>query len=203
MCSWIERWRNDSMDQSRSIDSVISTFHGLLREKRQSCTIGKANWRTLIPIMRSISDGCLRFYDSGGIQLRCLSLFSSSTGTPACFPLGLEGFCTHCSNDRNSIGLLDVSRPTRCGRGNTPAAKGTRHVWWHLPKHSSPQAVSEFPFWWVISFLVDSPFLVLFSFLYIPVWYYICCAEEKDLLIRYGDSYADYMKRVGFWFPKR
>lgn len=66
-----------------------------------------------------------------------------------------------------------------------------------------PQAVGEFPLWWVIAFLVDSPFLVLLSFAYIPVWYYWCRAEEKDLLIRYGDSYAEYMKRVGFWFPKR
>jgi protein-S-isoprenylcysteine O-methyltransferase Ste14 len=66
-----------------------------------------------------------------------------------------------------------------------------------------PQAVGEFPFWWVIAFLVDSPFLAIVSFLYVPVWYYMCRAEEKDLLIRYGDSYAEYMKRVGFWFPKR
>ena len=30
-----------------------------------------------------------------------------------------------------------------------------------------PQAVGEFPLWWVIAFLVHSPFLVLFSFVYI------------------------------------
>jgi methanethiol S-methyltransferase len=66
-----------------------------------------------------------------------------------------------------------------------------------------PQAVGEFPFWWVIALLADSPFLVLFSFLYVPVWYYMCRAEEKDLLLRYGDSYAEYMRRVGFWLPRR
>ena len=66
-----------------------------------------------------------------------------------------------------------------------------------------PQAVGELPFWWVISFLVHSPFLVLFSFVYIPVWYYFCIAEEKDLLIRYGKAYEEYCKRVGFWIPKR
>ncbi len=66
-----------------------------------------------------------------------------------------------------------------------------------------PQAVGEFPLWWVMAFLVDSPFLVLFSFLYVPVWYYMCRAEEKDLLLRYGEPYAEYMRRVGFWFPKR
>ena len=49
-----------------------------------------------------------------------------------------------------------------------------------------PQAVGEFPLWWVIAFLVHSPFLVLFSFLYVPVWYSLCLAEERDLVLRYG-----------------
>jgi protein-S-isoprenylcysteine O-methyltransferase Ste14 len=66
-----------------------------------------------------------------------------------------------------------------------------------------PQAVGELPLWWVISLLVHSPFLALFSFVYIPVWYYFCIAEEKDLLIRYGTAYEEYCKRVGFWIPKR
>lgn len=66
-----------------------------------------------------------------------------------------------------------------------------------------PQAVGEFPLWWMIAFLVHSPFLVLFSFLYIPVWYYFCVAEEKDLLLRYGADYEEYRQRVGFWIPKK
>jgi protein-S-isoprenylcysteine O-methyltransferase Ste14 len=66
-----------------------------------------------------------------------------------------------------------------------------------------PQALGEFPLWWVIAFLVHSPFLVLFSFLYVPVWYYLCVAEERDLLIRYGTAYEEYFRRVGFWIPKR
>ena len=66
-----------------------------------------------------------------------------------------------------------------------------------------PQAVGEFPLWWVIGFLVHSPFLVLFSFLYLPIWYYWCRAEERDLLMRYGAAYEEYMERVGFWLPKR
>ena len=65
-----------------------------------------------------------------------------------------------------------------------------------------PQALGEFPLWWVIAFLVHSPFLVLFSFLYVPVWYYLCVAEERDLLIRYGTDYEEYCRRVGFWIPK-
>ena len=65
-----------------------------------------------------------------------------------------------------------------------------------------PQAAGELPLWWVIAFLVHSPFLVLFSFLYIPVWYYFCVAEERDLLIRFGTAYEEYRLRVGFWIPR-
>ena len=66
-----------------------------------------------------------------------------------------------------------------------------------------PQAVAELVLWWVIAFLLHSPFLVLITFLYIPVWYFFCLAEEKDLRIRYGSPYEEYCKKVGFWIPKR
>lgn len=66
-----------------------------------------------------------------------------------------------------------------------------------------PQAAGEFPLWWVIAFLAHSPFLALFSFVYVPVWYYMCVAEERDLLIRYGVAYEEYRKTTGFWLPKK
>ena len=66
-----------------------------------------------------------------------------------------------------------------------------------------PQAVGEFPFWWVLAFLAHSPFLVLFTFVYIPVWYIFCIFEEKDLLLRYGKHYEEYRARTGCWFPRR
>ena len=66
-----------------------------------------------------------------------------------------------------------------------------------------PQAVGELSLWWVLAFLVHSPFLVLFSFVYVPVWYYFCVAEERDLVIRYGAAYDDYRRRTGFWLPKK
>lgn len=65
-----------------------------------------------------------------------------------------------------------------------------------------PQAVGELALWWVIAFLVNSPFLVLFSIVYVPVWYYFCVAEERDLVIRYGDTYEAYRRTTGFWLPK-
>lgn len=65
-----------------------------------------------------------------------------------------------------------------------------------------PQALGEMPLWWVIAFSMNSPFLVLFSFVYVPVFIYFCIAEENDLMLRYGKSYENYKKRVGFLFPK-
>jgi protein-S-isoprenylcysteine O-methyltransferase Ste14 len=66
-----------------------------------------------------------------------------------------------------------------------------------------PQAVGELPLWWVFAFLVHSPFLVLFTIVYVPVWYYFCIAEERDLLIRYGATYEEYQRTTGFWIPRK
>lgn len=66
-----------------------------------------------------------------------------------------------------------------------------------------PQAAGEVTYWWVIAFLLHSPFLVLFSFVWIPVFYIMCLAEEKDLIIRYGEEYLEYRRNTGFIIPKR
>ncbi len=66
-----------------------------------------------------------------------------------------------------------------------------------------PQAAGEVPIWWALAFLAHAPFLALFSFVYVPVWYYLCIAEERDLLIRYGQAYRQYRKTAGFWLPRR
>ena len=66
-----------------------------------------------------------------------------------------------------------------------------------------PQAVGELPFWWVFAFLLHSPFLVLYSFIWVPIFYLMCLAEEKDLEIRYGIRYIDYKRRTGFIIPKK
>jgi protein-S-isoprenylcysteine O-methyltransferase Ste14 len=66
-----------------------------------------------------------------------------------------------------------------------------------------PQAVGEMPFWWVIAFVLHSPLLVLYSFVWIPIFIAMCWAEERDLLIRYGEAYREYQKRTGFLIPRR
>ena len=70
-------------------------------------------------------------------------------------------------------------------------------------KMRHPQAVGELPFAWVIAFLLHSPFLFFFSFLWAVIFYVMCKAEEKDLVIRYGEKYIEYMEKTGLFFPKR
>lgn len=66
-----------------------------------------------------------------------------------------------------------------------------------------PMALGELPLWWVMAFLFNSPFLVLFSLVWIPVWIWWCVAEEKDLVLRYGAPYEAYRQRTGMFWPKR
>jgi protein-S-isoprenylcysteine O-methyltransferase Ste14 len=66
-----------------------------------------------------------------------------------------------------------------------------------------PQAIGESFLWFPFALWFNSPFLVIYSFVWIPVIYIMCLAEERDLVIRYGQSYLDYRNRVGFLIPKR
>lgn len=66
-----------------------------------------------------------------------------------------------------------------------------------------PQAAGEVVLWWTMAFLLHSPFLALFSFIWLPIFYMMCLAEEKDLVIRYGDAYRTYQKETGFLIPRR
>jgi protein-S-isoprenylcysteine O-methyltransferase Ste14 len=70
-------------------------------------------------------------------------------------------------------------------------------------KMRHPQAAGELPFWWVLALLLNSPFLVLYSFVWIPIFILMCLAEERDLVIRYGEAYEQYRERTGFLLPKR
>ncbi len=66
-----------------------------------------------------------------------------------------------------------------------------------------PQAAGEVWYWWVFAFLCNSPFLALYSIVWLPLFHWMSRAEERDLLIRYGDAYREYMQRTGMYFPKR
>lgn len=94
------------------------------------------------------------------------------------------------------IGMRDAGEETMTPKKDHTMYSGG--VYEHM-RH--PQAVGEFPLWWTFAFIANSPFLALFSFLYIPIWYYFSVQEEKDLVLRYGTAYEEYRERVG-WFPK-
>ena len=66
-----------------------------------------------------------------------------------------------------------------------------------------PQALGEVFIWWAISLLLNSPFLFLYSLVWFPIFYWFCKAEEKDLIIRYGKPYIDYINQTGMFFPKK
>ena len=66
-----------------------------------------------------------------------------------------------------------------------------------------PQAIGEYFLWLPIALWINSPFLALYSIVWIPVYYLMCIGEEKDLVIRYGQPYIEYRDRVGFLVPKR
>ncbi len=66
-----------------------------------------------------------------------------------------------------------------------------------------PQAVGEVFLFPVMAILLHSPFLTLFSLIYFPIFILLCYAEEQDLLLRYGDPYAEYCKRTGAFWPRR
>jgi protein-S-isoprenylcysteine O-methyltransferase Ste14 len=66
-----------------------------------------------------------------------------------------------------------------------------------------PQAAGEVFLWLPIAFLLHSPFLVIFSLVYFPIFLIMCIAEENDLLLRYGEPYAEYCRQVGAFWPKR
>jgi len=66
-----------------------------------------------------------------------------------------------------------------------------------------PQAAGEIGFYWIISLLLNSPFLVLFTFIWIPVFYEMCKIEERNLVSRFGELYIRYLERTPFLVPRR
>jgi len=66
-----------------------------------------------------------------------------------------------------------------------------------------PQAVGEVFLRFTMGLLLNSPFLVLFSLIDVPMYLIMCRAEEQDLILRFGDAYVEYMKTTGAFIPRR
>ena len=93
-------------------------------------------------------------------------------------------------------GMLDAGNET------LRPDKATRLFGGIYQKIRHPQAW-EVVFWFVAAFLLHSPFLFIFSFIWLPVEFAMVMAEEKDLLIRFGSSYREYRQRTGAFLPTR
>lgn len=56
--------------------------------------------------------------------------------------------------------------------------------------------------WLTVAFLLHSPFLALFSLLWLPVEYAMVMAEERDLVLRYGQAYEAYRQQTPAFLPR-
>ncbi|MFC1583184.1 methyltransferase family protein [Candidatus Neomarinimicrobiota bacterium] len=90
-------------------------------------------------------------------------------------------------------GMLDAGRETLEPKQEHTMYSGIYQRMRH------PQALGEMPAFWVVAFALHSPFLVLWSFIYIPVFILMSKAEEVDLLMRFGQEYEEYRQQVGIF----
>lgn len=57
--------------------------------------------------------------------------------------------------------------------------------------------------WFTVAFWLHSPFLVLYSFVWLAVEYGMVMAEERDLVLRFGQAYVEYRQRTPAFLPRR
>jgi len=92
-------------------------------------------------------------------------------------------------------GMIDAGKPTII------VSKGLKLYGGIYKRIRHPQASGELVFWWVLALFLNSPFLALYSIVWIPIFIWVSIAEERDLLIRYGDAYRNYRNSTGFFLP--
>ncbi len=61
--------------------------------------------------------------------------------------------------------------------------------------------IGDLLYWFALVFFLNSPFLLIVNILWIPVNIVMMLAEEKDLELRYGESYVLYKKRTAMVIP--
>jgi protein-S-isoprenylcysteine O-methyltransferase Ste14 len=94
-------------------------------------------------------------------------------------------------------GLLDAGEEAARPKKEHPMYSGI----YNRIRH--PQAAGEVFLWLAIAFLLHSPFLAVYSLVYFPIFLVMCLVEENDLMLRFGQAYADYCRQVGAFCPKR
>ncbi len=65
-----------------------------------------------------------------------------------------------------------------------------------------PQAIADVAYWLGLAFFLNSLFILLVTLLWIPLNFMIALFEERDLKLRFGQAYRDYMMRVPRFIPR-
>lgn len=94
-------------------------------------------------------------------------------------------------------GLLDAGKEAMAPQVDQKLYQGI------YTKVRHPQALGELPLWWVGALFLNSPFLALYSFIFVPIFYIMVKTEEKDLILRFGEAYKAYRLKTGMFIPKR
>ncbi|MCP4764049.1 MAG: isoprenylcysteine carboxylmethyltransferase family protein [archaeon] len=65
-----------------------------------------------------------------------------------------------------------------------------------------PQYTAEIVIWILLGMILNSIFLTIISFLWIPIFIIWIKFEEKDLILRFGNKYEERQKTTGMLIPK-
>ncbi|MFX1252536.1 MAG: methyltransferase [Promethearchaeota archaeon] len=102
------------------------------------------------------------------------------------------------------FGLYWMFRGVKDAGAETMAPKKEHTMYGKIyEKMRHPQAVGEMILWFPFALFLNSPFLVLYSFIWIPVFYVMMKGEERDLVIRYGEPFKEYLKSTPFFISLR
>lgn len=96
-------------------------------------------------------------------------------------------------------GFLTYKGYNAAGRETAAPTKEQKMFGGIYNKIRHPQLIAESFIWLAIGFLLHSPFLVIFSFVWFVVIYFWARSEEEDLILRYGESYVEYRKKTGMF----
>lgn len=72
---------------------------------------------------------------------------------------------------------------------------------YHYMRH--PQTLGEMLSWLGIAMVLNSLPLLLYSFIWIPLFISFTILEDNDLTVRFGKDYIEYTQRVGIFWRKK
>ncbi len=94
-------------------------------------------------------------------------------------------------------GMIDAGPENIAVKNRRAAARGI------YQKIRHPQALGKMALPLVAALILNSPFLVIFSLLWIPAFYLLCRIEEKGLELQLGEEYRQYKGATGFFVPRK